>query len=519
MSLKKKLLSGSFILSLGTFASYILGAVRDAVFGNFFGISGITDAYLGAFLLADILMMIFISSALLGIVTPLFLREKNKHPNSPKISGKIFGNFFASLLLVFAFVLLLAGIFSESIFQIISPETFANYPEQFVYMGRLFLFSNFLFAISNFLGTYLMAHQKFLSTSLAPLLYNAGIILGIVFFAESFSENSQILSAAYGAVFGAFLHLLARVSEYLYSLKISKNSEFFGFYLHIDFSDPILRELAVSMLWKMGSLVIVPLTFLLFMRISGEFSGLYTAFQYMRNLQSAPVAIFGISLSTAVFPLLSKNQAEQNPSEFSRNFWRVFGNILYWTLPSAIGVFFLGADVLSLLYGIEKSSPAFAWVEILAMFLSGILVFEASFHLLSRAFYSSSDISTPLKGGLIFLISSLSVLCIGKIYFPEYFVYFLGGAYFSGYFFQSIFLLVKGVQQKLFSFPEISLQQKILKIFIFSGLMGIFLYFVPEISGNLLINILIVSVISAGIYFSQHLFTRLLYLLHTADRY
>jgi len=543
MSLKKKLLSGSFILSLGTFASYILGAVRDAVFGNFFGISGITDAYLGAFLLADILMMIFISSALLGIVTPLFLREKNKHPHSPnsrslhtsiqlnngnKISGKIFGNFFASLLLVFAFVLLLAGIFSESIFQILSPEIFANYPDQFVYMGRLFLFSNFLFAISNFLGTYLMAHQKFLSTSLAPLFYNAGIILGILFFADTFPENSRILSAAYGAVFGAFLHLLARLSEYFYSLHTSKKStnstnsknlEFSGFYPHIDFSDPILRELAVSMLWKMGSLVIVPLTFLLFMRISGEFSGLYTAFQYMRNLQSAPVAIFGISLATAVFPLLSRNQAENNSSEFSRNFWRVFGNILYWTLPSAIGVFFLGADVLSLLYGVEKSSSAFEWVEILAMFLSGILVFEALFHLLSRAFYSSSDISTPLKGGLIFLISSVSVLFIGKIYFPEYFVYFLGGAYFAGYFFQSIFLLVKGFQQKLFSFPEISLQQKILKIFIFSGLMGMFLYFVPEISGNLLINILIISVISAGIYFSQHLFTRLLYSRHTADRY
>lgn len=524
MSLKQKLLSGSFILSLGTFASYILGAVRDAIFGNFFGISSITDAYLGAFLLADILMMVFISSALLGIVTPIFLREKNKHPDHPAISRKIFGNFFASLLLVFASVLLLAGIFSESLFQIISPEIFANHPDQFVFMGQLFLFSNFLFAISNFLGSYLMIHQKFLSTSLAPLFYNVGIITGIVFFSDFFPEDSRILSAAYGAVFGAFLHLLARISEYFYSIYVSnkniknlenlenpENLEFSGFYPHINFRDPLLQELAVSMLWKMGSLVIVPLTFLLFMGMSGEFSGLYTAFQYMRNLQSAPVAIFGIALATAVFPLLSKNQAEQKPAEFSRNFWRVFGNISYWTLPSAVGVFFLGSEVLSLLYGIEKNSPAFEWIEILVMFLSGILVFEALFHLFSRAFYSSSDIHTPLVGGIIFLTSSVSVLFFGKIYFPEYLVYFLGGGYFSGYFFQSMFLFIRGFQKKLFSFPEIFLQKKILKTFIFSGLIGMFLYFVPEISGNIFLNIFALSVCSGIIYFSQHISPKILW--------
>ena len=510
MSLKNKLLSGSLLLSVGTFASYLLGALRDVIFGNYFGITSMTDAYFGAFLLSDILLMIFISSALQGIATPLFLREKNTNPDSPEISGKIFGNFFASLLLVFSGVLMLAGFFSESIFSLLSPEIFANHPQEFVYMGRLFLFSNFLFAISNFLGTYLMAHQRFLSTALAPLFYNLGIILGIVFFADSFPENSQVLSAAYGAVFGAFLHLLVRAFEYFYS--ISRTSlgkpEISAFYPNINFRDPILRELALSMLWKMGGLVIVPLTFLLFMRMSGEFSGLYTSFQYMRNLQSAPVAIFGISFATAVFPLLSRYQSQHNPEKFSQNFWRVFGNIFYWTLPCAVGIFFLGTDVLSLLYGIDTNSLAFEWLNILVIFLSGILGFEALFHLLSRAFYSSSDIYTPLIGGIIFLTSSVSVLFFGKTYFPEYFVYFLGGAYFTGYFFQSIFLFLRGLQKNLFSVPEKYIQKKLLRGGVFSGIMGLFLFFVPEISGNILLNIFILSLLSAGIYFSQHVIRR-----------
>lgn len=236
------------------------------------------------------------------------------------------------------------------------------------------------------------------------------------------------------------------------------------------------------MLWKMGGLVIVPLTFLFFVRITESSEGLYTAFQYMRNLQSAAVAIFGISLATAIFPVLSKNSIQHNSKEFDKNFWNTFSTIFYWTLPSSIGLFFLGSEVLSLIYGIEKNTIAFEWIEILVFFLAGILVFEALFHLISRSFYASKDISSPLLGGGIFLITALGTLVAGKIFFPEYLVYFLGGAYFLGYFSQTIFLFWRAKQKALISFSfgsyscSKTLQQKIFSTLFCSGILGIFLW-------------------------------------------
>ncbi len=497
---QKKLISGAVLLSAGTFASYILGAVRDAVFGNFFGVSGLTDAYLGAFLMSDILMMIFISSALLGLATPLYLREKAKNP---EISEKIFGNFFASLLLVFASVLMIAGFFTPEIFAIISPEIFARYPHEFVLMGRLFLVSNFIFAVSNFLGTYLMAHKHFVSTALAPLLYNVGILAGILFLPNS----DNILNAAYGAVFGAFLHLCSRGIEYFWNRKNPEISGFAGFVPNINFSHPVLRELHISMLWKMGSVVIMPIVFLIFMRVASAEEGLYTAFQYMRNLQSAPVAIFGIALATAVFPVLSQFQAEKNEEKFLENFWRVAGNILFWTVPAAVGIFFVGDQVLAILYGISENSQAFEWIGIISVFLSLALVFEAMFHLLSRAFYSSKDISTPLVAGILFVASASITLFLGHYFFPEKLVYFLAGAYMVGYIFQSSFLLWKGFGIKLLKNPKRNFWKKFQRICIWTGVMGISLFFaspfVEQAEGifQKILTIGGVSGISALLYF------------------
>jgi putative peptidoglycan lipid II flippase len=508
---KKFLLTGSVLLSLGTFGSYVLGAIRDIIFGNFFGVSGMTDAYLSSFLLGDILLMIFISSALMGLVTPIYLREKEI---SKTKAQKIFGDFFSTLLLIFGMVLIGASIFAESIFPLISPEIYSNYPKEFIQMGRLFLLSNGIFALSNFFGTFVMAHKHFVSTAIAPILYNLGIIGGILLLHEEYG----VLAASYGGVVGALLHMVSRGGEYWYFSR--KKSECFTIEnplaIHKKLASPAVQELIISMLWKMGGLIIVPLTFLLFVRISAEQEGLYTAFQYLRNLQSAPVAIFGIAFATAIFPILSQNQAEENQEKFHQNFWKTFSHILFWTLPASIGIFFLGDQVLAFLYGIEKTSLAYGWVEILSIFLAGILVFEALFHLFSRSFYASKDVSSPLIGGIIFLGGAVITLFIGKIFFPERLVYFLGGAYFIGYFFQTLFLFFWGIHKEIFIFsiPQ-NLQKKIISTGIWSCIMGVFLFFTslfPEIFWRFsfdIINVIIISSIAIGIYFLPFLWKQL----------
>ena len=53
----------------------------------------------------------------------------------------------------------------------------------------------------------LLAERRFLTYGIAPLLYNAGIIIGTV----AFSGAVGIYGAAIGAVLGALLHLAIRL--------------------------------------------------------------------------------------------------------------------------------------------------------------------------------------------------------------------------------------------------------------------------------------------------------------------
>lgn len=411
-----KILSGTALLSLGTIASYILGAVRDIFFARAYGTSGITDAYFKAFLLSDSLLLICISSALLGLATPLFLREYQKNQEK---GLRTFGRFFVFLTLFFALVIGICQIFLPEILGILFPGVDENIKGDFLALSRIFLFSNLLFAISNFIGTFSLSFERFLSTALAPLFYNFGILFGIIFFANSFG----IFAAAYGALFGAFLHLLSRFIEY------SRFSE--RFIPSFSWSDPTLRELLSSMVIKAFAIFMVPLLLYFFANFSEKADGVYTLFLYTRNLESAPVAIFGIAIATASFQKLSSFSSRFEWNSFSKTFWKALEKILFWTLPSAVGMFFLGNIFLEQVYKIESSDFLFPIVIGMAI----AIPFEALMHLFSRSFHAIQNASIPLIANIIFVVASMCfAIILGD---PKW----IGCAYAGGYIFQTIFYL------------------------------------------------------------------------------
>ena len=109
------------------------------------GKSSLTDAYFNAFQISDILFLIFISSALLGLVTPLFLYEREK--NTEK-GYQLFGNFFFVLNTAFLGVIITAWFFLPKILEISFPSVFEKTPIELITMGRIFLISNFIFGFN-----------------------------------------------------------------------------------------------------------------------------------------------------------------------------------------------------------------------------------------------------------------------------------------------------------------------------------------------------------------------------------
>lgn len=482
--------SPALILSIGTFLSYFLGILRDMVFANYYGANELTDAYFSSFLIPDFFLMIFISSALLGLVTPLFLEEKEKNE---KQGYKLFGLFFLVLNSVFIFISLIGVIFVKELFQFLYPHQYSITPTELIFFGKLFFISNIFFGLSNFIGNFLMAHNYFISTALAPLLYNLGILMGIVFL----SDNFGIYAAGYGAVFGAILHFLVRLYEYFF-IK-------YKFIINYDINNIHLKILLHSMVFRWITVIMFPVMFFIinFFASFGE-SGLYTLFLYARNLESAPVAIFGVSIATALFPLLSKKIAEKKYEDFAMTFWKGFYKILFWSLPFLVGIYFIGGKFLAYVYGLQSDIDKYNTLIYIVTILSFAIPFEALSSLFARTFNSLKNTKIPMINTIAFLLAL--VISLTFFHFIEFFTHkiYIPLSYVIAFFVSlltNFYFLFRVKHFKNSSYFFHSLEFKGLKISVYSSfVMFVFLYILSFYTFNVFTEIFIIPIIAFVLY-------------------
>ncbi len=72
---------------------------------------------------------------------------------------------------------------------------------------RILLVSTLIFSVSGIVMGILQSHNHFLLPALAPIMYDLGILFGVVFLIKPFGVSG----IAIGAVLGAALHLLIQV--------------------------------------------------------------------------------------------------------------------------------------------------------------------------------------------------------------------------------------------------------------------------------------------------------------------
>ena len=152
--------------------------------------------------------------------------------------------------------------FAPQTTAVIAPG-FADDPQQqelYTSLFRVMLITPIIFAASLSIGDVLLAERRFLTYGLAPLLYNAGIIIGTV----AFSDAVGIYGAAIGAVLGALLHLAIRL--------VGLRGTGFRPTFRLE-STPAVGEFVRLMLPKMISHPVEPMTFLFFTSVASTHGG------------------------------------------------------------------------------------------------------------------------------------------------------------------------------------------------------------------------------------------------------
>ena len=217
-------------MALATFISRILGLIREQVMAAYFGASGVTDAFLVAYRIPNLLRDLFAEGAFSSAFVPTFV-EANQE--SKEKSRELMWQLFWLLALITGTICLGIIIFAPEIISIFAPS-FKNDPYKFALTVNLTrIMAPFLTCVSLaalFMGV-LNSLKVFFVPALAPASYNVMSILSMLTLSGILSSQGHdpIYSLGIGALLGGFMQAVVQIPLiYKYQLRPMWPKHFWG---------------------------------------------------------------------------------------------------------------------------------------------------------------------------------------------------------------------------------------------------------------------------------------------------
>lgn len=391
------------MLASSMFLSAILGLYRERLLNRHFldSYPVAIDAYTVSFSVPDFMYIILVSGALSVTFIPVFnqrLIAGNKK-SAWQLSTSLIN--FMALVTLAASILII--IFAEPLVRLIAPGLDESGRNLAISLMRVVAVNPFLFAVSTVIASMQQAIGRFTFYALAPMLYNIGIIIGIVFFTDGITIfgwrifDGGIMGVALGVVLGAILQLLVSSLGLIglgfdYRFKIFFKNKGFRQVLHL--LPPRALDQGADYLMSFVEMNIA----------SRMIPGTIRIFQQASMLHLMPVNLIGISISTAAFPQLTTRLAQGRTDLFKKDLRQVIRIILWLTLPIATITFFARGYVVN--FVVEGGEPVIA--SLLGILVVGI-IFRSIYHIAARSFYAQQDTKTPFYVSIFAIVLNITL--------------------------------------------------------------------------------------------------------------
>lgn len=403
-------------LLLGLFAvlSQVLAFLRDRLLAHIFGASAELDIYYAAFRIPDFIFVTVASVVSLSVLIPFIIEKESGDREALRdFIDNIFSFFSILIIAVSALAFFLMPVISSFLFKGFSEPVLS----QVIFISRILLLSPIILGFSNLFGSLTQAFNRFTVYALAPLLYNAGIIIGIIFL----TGQLGIIGVVIGVIIGASLHALVQV-PFVFASGLFPRLTF-----HLDFAS--IKKVASISFPRTLTLSMTHLTAIFLVSMASLMTiGSISIFSLSFNLQSVPLSIIGVSYSLAAFPTLSRRFKDNHIEEFIKQMATTARFIIFWSLPLTALFIVLRAQIVRVILG----SGLFDWNDTrLTAAALALFVFSSMFQclllLFMRGFYSAGFTRKPF---LINLFSTV-ILILGTwglvkvFYFYPEFRYFI----------------------------------------------------------------------------------------------
>jgi putative peptidoglycan lipid II flippase len=475
---QNSILSAAVIITLANVGSSISGLLRQRLLiSYFFNTPSSREAFealMVAFQIPDSMFQLIILGAVSAAFIPIFSGLKKK---DEQLAFKMSSSIMNLLLLAFVVIAGVVFVFADSLTAWRTGDAFT--PDQIKIaadLTRVMLLAQLFFGVSNVLSAMLQSYQRFILPSIAPILYNLGILAGVYMFAPRFG----IYAAGIGVCMGALLHMIVQIPL----------AHKLGFRFRLQLSAKLE---GVKELFKLMPARVLTIGF-------GELQGLglgyfatslgnlsFVMIKLASTLMTIPIRLFGVPISQASLPFLSDESDVSSRERFKELVNRSLHQIAFLAYPASILLLILRLPVVRLVFGAKN----FPWpttlmtskvVAIIALSIAA----QAMAQLFIRAFYALKDTKTPLYITFVVVLAYLGG-CAYSVFVADYGL--LGvAAVTSLSAVLELVLFVHFFDKKIGQFITNGLLVPQIKIMVASFLMAVFLYLPYRVLDELVFN-------------------------------
>ncbi|MBP9753291.1 MAG: murein biosynthesis integral membrane protein MurJ, partial [Proteobacteria bacterium] len=340
-----KLIKNVAIISICTVLSRILGMVREIFISHILGAGWITDAFVVSLRFPNFFRQFFAEGAFNAAFVPQFsgvLAQQGKE--DAKILARNIFSFLTVVLFVFCTAVV---IFMPKVIYFIAPG-FSKTPERLelcILLVRITFPFLFFISLSSLLAGILNSFDKFAVAAVAPVIANIFLVLSLLI--SEYSDLDPVILASFALTFSGLVQLMLL---YYTVRKIG-----FGFLLTIP--KLTVQTLKILKLMIPGSIStgIMQINLLVTMMLStflpvGSLSYLF----YADRLNQLPLALFGISMGTALLPELSRLWRMGQRADALKLQETALLLSQQLTIPAAVALICLAEPIISLLFGHGK---------------------------------------------------------------------------------------------------------------------------------------------------------------------
>ncbi|MGA7854363.1 MAG: lipid II flippase MurJ, partial [Candidatus Acidiferrales bacterium] len=174
--LNRRIAAATGIVMTSVLLSRILGFFRDWTVAHQIGANASTSAYYTAFTLPDFLNYLIAGGSLSVTFIPVFAKYVTEQREDE--GWRVFSTVVTVMGFVLVTLVILGEIFAAHLVKYIAPGFKPAELQQTIFLTRLMLPAQICFYEGSILSAVQYAKGQFVIPSLAPLVYNIGIIIG-----------------------------------------------------------------------------------------------------------------------------------------------------------------------------------------------------------------------------------------------------------------------------------------------------------------------------------------------------